>query len=1002
MTRVCRANRRGTILPMLAGCLIVLFTFVALAVDLGMLAVSRTHCQNAADVGALVGARTLNNKEGTPDSNRPQAITDARESIVGAGAPKPGNAHLSAKFVTGQVASITAGQYIYDTTTDPLNPQFRANFPGSIGAGQSWTAMRVTIATTQPTYFMRVLGINTMPTGATAVAVHRPRDVAFALDLTGSMGYSSQFNTDAVQSITRSLNPDNLVPVFGHYVSVQNNIRATANLAAGNGEAFPRNNYSISTRGGPPIVRGFYFDKANIGTPTSPVLDIATKTGPDGKLTADLLNAFHRWQPPELSPGDSSTYTPPTYNFDGYDPTHKGDEATPKGPVPAPDTFGSMTDGVVPYAGDRYRRANGSINKTDATWATGSATTRAATNALELLGYGVSSNIVQKGGPINTGPVGNSPNVDAFRDPVWEKWGYDLDVPKYRAWRDNHNLGNPARWEDYLAHPSGGNNDENSILVPGGTDGDRFKGYSTGPGYWGKTFFVWPPDPRPQHDWRLKFFQRSAAAGGGNLDPQGDNDGSVSANTPGVNQVLLSNSVDGNQMGQVLTGTSNYQINHAAILNWVRSTGPLMLPPNLRAGHVRYYTSIPDSVSAAGGSTEEARDQIFWRQYINHVLTAGEANLYGLADRWATAGTSIFSGTLNTWAGPVAATPWSGTDADGRARVRKPYMRYNDSPNRPRLHMWFGPLSMMDFLTSVDNWLPGTCSEAQCWQLKAGMSAVLDDIQKNRPNDNVGLAYFAASYTRPIVPIGQSFVSLKNALFYPQPLLSALNVPTPTTASVRAEYRPYNNNFSSKPGTDIPNAGGSTDPNTGLMLAFNMLSPSPTPPSADYGSIRGRRGASKIVILETDGVPNTWRGRSFTTAGYNSYYTVGGSSGNIGNNNQAVLDNTYPIVQQIVKTMQSTTSGDSGLSLPNAKALVYPVGFGDLFDATLAPGATTSRDQAHAFLAKVAELGGTGPAGATTLTNDQIITGPFATRIETLRACMERIFQSGVSVILIE
>src|SRR5438270_9833190 len=26
--------------------------------------------------------------------------------------------------------------------------------------------------------------------------------------------------------------------------------------------------------------------------------------------------------------------------------------------------------------------------------------------------------------------------------------------------------------------------------------GPNFKGYSMGPGYYGKTFFIWPPDPR--------------------------------------------------------------------------------------------------------------------------------------------------------------------------------------------------------------------------------------------------------------------------------------------------------------------------------------------------------------------------------------------------------------------------------------------------------------------------------------------------------------------------
>ena len=55
-----------------------------------------------------------------------------------------------------------------------------------------------------------------------------------------------------------------------------------------------------------------------------------------------------------------------------------------------------------------------------------------------------------------------------------------------------------------------------------------FKGYSEGPGYWGKTFFIWPPDPRgpsafldPNNsanwanngakDWRQRFFRAISA-----------------------------------------------------------------------------------------------------------------------------------------------------------------------------------------------------------------------------------------------------------------------------------------------------------------------------------------------------------------------------------------------------------------------------------------------------------------------------------------------------------
>src|SRR5437762_8736246 len=97
-----RRSRPGTVLPTLGVCLISLFGFVALAVDLGMLAVSRTQCQNAADVAALVGARNLNNQEGTTDTNRAAAIDAAR-------AAARANAHLSKYVSDADIAIVKAG-----------------------------------------------------------------------------------------------------------------------------------------------------------------------------------------------------------------------------------------------------------------------------------------------------------------------------------------------------------------------------------------------------------------------------------------------------------------------------------------------------------------------------------------------------------------------------------------------------------------------------------------------------------------------------------------------------------------------------------------------------------------------------------------------------------------------------------------------------------------------------------------------------------------------------
>jgi hypothetical protein len=340
-------------------------------------------------------------------------------------------------------------------------------------------------------------------------------------------------------------------------------------------------------------------------------------------------------------------------------------------------------------------------------------------------------------------------------------------------------------------------------------------------------------------------------------------------------------------------------------------------------------------------------------------------------------------------------------------------MRYNDSPNRPRLHFWFGPLSMMDFIATAQsiNWNPGTCTEAQCWQLKAGMNSVIDDVRANHPNDYMGMVMFAHSdYNDMRVSMGQDYTALKNGLFYPKSLLPAIN-----GGNITDEIRPYDINWSSVSGDEIPNSNGSTDPNTGLAYAFNVLSPSvDLPPQyttvVNGQIIRGRRGAQKVVIFETDGVPNSYRGISSGTKtmnpikkGYDTYYpTSGYASGNIGNGNSTTINEALKIVTQMVKPMATTNGGgtDSGLSLPNAPCRVYPIAFGDIFDPVLAPSATF-RPTALDFMRDIGVTGGTIPAGGS-LASDQIITGTYAQRIERLKNCMQRIFGTGLAVTLIE
>jgi hypothetical protein len=118
------------------------------------------------------------------------------------------------------------------------------------------------------------------------------------------------------------------------------------------------------------------------------------------------------------------------------------------------------------------------------------------------------------------------------------------------------------------------------------------------------------------------------------------------------------------------------------------------------------------------------------------------------------------------------------------------------------------------------------------------------------------------------------------------------------------------------------------------------------------------------------------------------------------------MNNAYTVAKQIATQMATSgqaagSTANSGLSLPNAPAYIYPIAFGDIFDSTLAPNATF-RPTALQFLATVGADGNTNSSSATSPPSGQVITGDYSTRISLLQTCFQTIFQSGVTVALIE
>ena len=257
------------------------------------------------------------------------------------------NVLLNVSFQNTNIVDIQAGIYDYDTSVNP--PVFKiVNYtpvwtpatnptpnPGAAPTGKSWTAMVVEVTGTSPTFFNKVMGVNSMTTGARAVAVHRPVDVAVVIDITGSMRFGSSCSANGIY-----LSCDPLYPQMGHYQRYTNasyyiTNDSNANTAGANGrpnpffttdpwtdpssgELWAPNNYTTTTAGGPAVVKDFLFDTGNLSTPATTLVtpapnmanDPAMPRAPDGRAAEWTLLELMSSDPPGLGPSESYRAVP--------------------------------------------------------------------------------------------------------------------------------------------------------------------------------------------------------------------------------------------------------------------------------------------------------------------------------------------------------------------------------------------------------------------------------------------------------------------------------------------------------------------------------------------------------------------------------------------------------------------------------------------------------------------------------------------------------------------
>ena len=512
-----------------------------------------------------------------------------------------------------------------------------------------------------------------------------------------------------------------------------------------------------------------------------------------------------------------------------------------------------------------------------------------------------------------------------------------------------------------------------------------FYGYTQGPGYWGKTFFVWPPEPsniKPTvgsttsfpawgtsttgWDWRKLYFLNS------------------SGSAPVSSNLSLWNS-----SGAWLDPSGNYRINYKAILAWIKS-GPNPFPSQLRAGNVLYYSAIPTDVPASAYDHTQSNsaitnaDQRFWKEYIDYVVGVWRDPLGNIQDAGNPAcsiGPDFAAGSGRT---PVITGPDSGSS---------PYVSVTDNPQRPRHRLWFGPMTMVQYMSDT-GLLPGTAHDVSMVAANLGVDGALQDIKINHPNDFVSLIMFSrpsyageptevGQFGTPQVPMTNNCTTLTNALWYP-----------PNSSS--ADVRPWDPN-----GMQTPRAHGDYNANTstdyGFMLAYNQLSCNSSLVSSGMGGL-GRKGAHKVVILETDGMANQATSASFTSAGaYKSYYNLGafGSASASGADPATSCENVATNICAL------DTASTPGYAQPQRPVEIDCIAFGAVIEST-----ASGSEQANAisFLQALSSIGGTTfPSSASDPANGyKWCIGTLSDRQAKLQQAFTKILDETESIILVK
>ncbi len=984
--------RRGAIIPMVAICLVAILGLVALAIDIGMVAVAKTQAQNAADAAAMAGTRTFNQQSGYNLTSVPKnaimaAVANRIHSATIKGDPNSVVSPSTDVYTSGDVKIECGGYYYIYNDSNPAAEKFDIVIPGK-SASEPYTAVRATITSTSPLFFGNVFGASPLNVKATAVAAHRPRDVVIIMDLSGSMNFQSRSGCYVSGGFyyphwgprNMSLNPESIFPQYGHYSDI--NAAALQGKSDGStgAEAVTRSNVSADYGpAGPAAIANFMTSGS---TPAfSRALDsYATTPGGDNflKLSGAYVKTLDEYfggsaDATETSTWERGTGTPPVSSTAGYGASFAG---YTQGPgywgktffIWPPDPRGSDLD-----ANTSTNHANNGAKDWRQRFFFKKNT---STNLL----YWLDQNRIlfdSAGAPATSNgsgvtPILKNPNTttSVVENGVSVSYRLCINYAAIFHWLRNQS---PA-------------------VFPASMTTGRINYYSA------------IPDPTGDSGFNNRFWTQSPMTNLNERFWKDYIDFMLGFHETGANSYSNTNG----------TNPWSSYIGNGDLYQWGTVQVNQDKPDNTHKG------TINNTGGYAAGATSVKFNTVQTVAGSNFTLTKGTTYYlrfgYGSTIYKFTA-PAVSSGSYTVTLDIPLTTAVANTSLVKIYTAVPRSMNYADNPYRPRHQYWFGAMTFVDWLGNYSvyhdgtnytlRW-PGNTHEAQAWSCKVGISAAIDDIKNNHPNDFVGLTFFSnpsystsggGHHNMAVIPLGRNYQGMKDSLWFPPSTVSG-GVSTIT---------PYDADFN-----NVPRAKGGTCPGMGLMIAYNLMSPStanlrnfaaPSSTYRGYAGGLGRKGASRLVIFETDGAPNTRAIATLAGSGSESYYPIRiKSPSNIGDAQNEFPaggsysdSEVYDVVKQICAMDNASPPGYSTTRKP---AKVYSLGFGSLFEPT---NTSTAQTDALDFLQNVQYYGNVSSSTSGSSFPDwQRIYGDNATRQQRLRDAFTTIMQSGVQVSLIE